>query len=95
MQATITMDSAGRLVLPKAMRDRLHLRQGARLKAEVIADKIELTPTPDAGVRVERRGKRLLIIGSGAVATNDAAAAVRAAREEYDERLAGKFRRKS
>jgi AbrB family looped-hinge helix DNA binding protein len=54
MTATITIDSAGRLVLPKAMRDRLHLRAGSKLSADVIAGKIELTPEPNENVRLVR-----------------------------------------
>ena len=89
MTATITIDTAGRLVLPKAMRDRLHLSAGSKLKASVVADKIELTPEPDADVRIERRGKRLVIVGGPAF---DAGAAVKAAREDYEDRLARKYR---
>lgn len=91
MSTTITLDAAGRLVLPKAMRDRLHLRAGARLKADLVADKIELTPEPDADVRIERRGKRMVIVGGPPF---DAVKAVKAAREEYDERLARRVRGK-
>lgn len=61
MDATITNDGAGRLVLPKAMRERLHLRAGTRLKAEIMADRIELTPEADADACIERRGKRMVI----------------------------------
>ena len=89
MTATITIDAAGRLVLPTAMRDRLHLRAGARLKADVVADKIELTPEPDPDVRIERRGKRLVIVGGPPF---DAVAALKADREERDETIARRVR---
>lgn len=87
MTATVTVDLAGRLVLPKAMRDRLHLSAGSKLRAQVIADKIELTPELDAQTRLERRGKLLVLVGGPAF---DAADAVRGAREDHDERLRGK-----
>jgi AbrB family looped-hinge helix DNA binding protein len=85
MNATITMDAAGRFVLPKSIRDQLHLRAGTRLRADVIADRIELTPEPDAGVRIERRGKRRVIVGGGPF---NAVQAIKAAREEREEHLA-------
>jgi AbrB family looped-hinge helix DNA binding protein len=92
MSATITIDIAGRLVLPKAMRDRLHLRAGSKLKADVIADKIELTPEPDESVRLVRRGKLLVI--TGMKKPFDAVAAIKAARVERDEQLAGRHRKR-
>ena len=82
MTATITIDSAGRLVLPKAMRDRLHLRAGSKLSADVIADKIELTPEPNENVRLVRKGKRMVLAGvrtSGDI--------VEGLREDREERL--------
>ena len=85
MTATITIDAAGRFVLPKAMRERLHLRKGAKLRADVIGDKIELTPEPDADVRIERRGKLMVIVGGPPF---DAVAAIKADRDERDEVLA-------
>jgi bifunctional DNA-binding transcriptional regulator/antitoxin component of YhaV-PrlF toxin-antitoxin module len=48
MKATITMGSAGRLVLPKAMRDTLRLRPGFRLRAETVSDR--------------KRGKRRVVV---------------------------------
>ena len=89
MTATITIDTAGRLVLPKAMRDRLHLSAGSKLKADLIADKIELTPEPDADVRIERRGKLLVIVGGPSF---DAVAAIKADREDRDEVIARRVR---
>ncbi|MEA3213003.1 MAG: Antidote-toxin recognition MazE, bacterial antitoxin [Chthoniobacter sp.] len=91
MSTTITMDGAGRLVLPKPVRDKLHLRAGARLSVTVVADKVELSPEPEAEVRIERRGKRLVIVGGPPF---DAVKAVKAARGEHDERLARRIRGK-
>ncbi|MDQ3624206.1 MAG: AbrB/MazE/SpoVT family DNA-binding domain-containing protein [Verrucomicrobiota bacterium] len=92
MSVTITMDGAGRVVLPKAVRDKLHLRAGARLKLDYVADALQLTPEPDENVRLRRKGKRLVI--TGIKAPFDAVAAVKAAREEYEERLARRVRAK-
>jgi AbrB family looped-hinge helix DNA binding protein len=89
--ATISIDAAGRLILPKAMRDRLHLSAGTRLKADIVADKIELTPVPDANVRIERRGKRLVIVGGPPF---DDDAAIKADREARDETIARRVRGK-
>ena len=89
MSATITIDAAGRFVLPKSIRDRLHLRAGTKLRADIVADKIELTPQPDADVRIERRGKRMVIVGGPAF---DARTAIKADRDERDDVLARRVR---
>lgn len=75
----MTIEVAGRLILPKAMRERLHLRAGSRLTAQVVADKIELTPASDAKLKLVRKGKRLVLPKAGIAF--DAAAAVR---EEHE-----------
>ncbi len=84
----LTLDSAGRVVLPSETRRRLNLRPGSRLLLSVVAERIELTPEAQAdaplGVAPSKRkvlpptGERL-----------DAAAAVR------DERAAQARRRKA
>lgn len=82
---TVQIDASGRLVLPKAVRERLNLGAGANLRAEVVAGRIELTPvagkqkavlTRKAGITVLKR------VGAKA----DAAAAVAAEREALEER---------
>lgn len=85
MTATISIDKAGRMVLPKAIRDHLNLRAGSRMHAEITGDRIELTPEPTA-TRIERRGKRRVITGWDGF---DAAKAVREAREDRERHLAG------
>lgn len=89
---TITIDGAGRCVLPKFMRERLHLRAGSKMKADVIGDRIELTPEADEGVKLVRKGKMLVISGLGK--SFGAVAAIKAAREERDEQLVRRHRKK-
>lgn len=90
MTSSITLDGAGRLVLPKAVRERLHLRAGAKMKLEVFADKIELTPEPDENVRVMKKGGLLVLTGVGK--NFDAVKAIKAAREERDEQMSQRAR---
>jgi len=80
MSATIVLDKAGRMVLPKSIREQLRLRAGAKLRAEVVGDKLELTEEA-AEVKIERRKDGLpVIVGWEGF---DAAAAVRETREDY------------
>ncbi|MGH3968012.1 MAG: AbrB/MazE/SpoVT family DNA-binding domain-containing protein [Mycobacterium sp.] len=60
MRATI--DKAGRLVIPKALRDHLGLRSG---EVEVTADGAGLRVEPLAGESLDERDGRLVIPASG------------------------------
>ena len=66
MRATI--DKAGRLVIPKALRDHLGLSSG---EVEVTADGAGLRVEPLAGDSLDERDGRLVIPAGGA-AVNDA-----------------------
>lgn len=55
-----TIDGAGRLVVPKALRERLGLHSGTRLRLRQEGDALVLEPLPDDSVPIERDG--LLII---------------------------------
>lgn len=51
-----TMDGAGRVVLPKAIREEAGLRAGMPLRLSVVDGGVEIKPAPRR-VRVERRGR--------------------------------------
>jgi AbrB family looped-hinge helix DNA binding protein len=59
----VTMDGAGRVVVPKAVRDELGLEGGMELEIRVREGRLELEPSPTP-MRLVRRGK-------GWVATSD------------------------
>jgi AbrB family looped-hinge helix DNA binding protein len=60
MRATI--DQAGRLVIPKSLRDRLGLRPG---EVEVLAEGAGIRVEPIAGESLVDRGGRLVIPAAG------------------------------
>ncbi|MEO6080175.1 MAG: AbrB/MazE/SpoVT family DNA-binding domain-containing protein [Steroidobacteraceae bacterium] len=85
MKDTIRMDASGRIVLPRILRERLNLRGGARLRADVVAGHIELVPVAavENGV-VLRKGGIAVLKRTGLAA--DAAAAVAAERATQEGR---------
>lgn len=88
MIAILTLDKAGRLVLPKPMREKLHLREGTRLKAEIVGNKIELEhEVPEVKIVRKKDGRRVVVGWKDF----DAAKAVREMREDQVERLLAPF----
>ncbi len=66
MNTTVTLDKAGRVVIPKTLRDELNLEPGDALTLESEGDRVTLRPvrssTPlrkERGVWVFRTGRRL------------------------------------
>lgn len=72
MRATI--DKAGRLVLPKPLRDQVGLRPGA---VEVFADGTGLRVEPIAGDTLEERDGLLVVPRSGVTIDDDLVRALR------------------
>lgn len=72
MRATI--DKAGRLVIPKPLRDRLGLRPGT---VEVVADGVALRVEPLADDDLDQHDGRLVIPRSGAGVDDEAISALR------------------
>ena len=81
MEDIVTMDKFGRLVLPGHIRKALHIQQPAAFKAEVVGNRVELTPLQMKSGAVFKKRKGLLVVSTGG-RKFDAAEAVRAVRDE-------------
>jgi AbrB family looped-hinge helix DNA binding protein len=57
----ITIDAAGRVVIPKVLREQAGLRPGVSLDVRVAGGKIEIEPAPEA-VRLVRKGRLLVAV---------------------------------
>lgn len=80
MTQAITVDRAGRILLPISVRRHLNLVPGTRLTLDVVAQRIELTPEaqPEAELMLTAGGRAVLPPTGAAF---DAAAATRAERD--------------
>ncbi len=56
MNATLTIDKAGRVVLPKPVRDALQISPGDSLELESSEDHIILRPAPGKGRMYKKQG---------------------------------------
>jgi bifunctional DNA-binding transcriptional regulator/antitoxin component of YhaV-PrlF toxin-antitoxin module len=81
MEAVITMDKFGRMVLPGSMRKALQITRPAAFKAEVMGNKVELTLVAPERSAVLKKRRGLLVVATGGRKFN-AAEAVRTMRED-------------
>jgi AbrB family looped-hinge helix DNA binding protein len=91
MTATLTMDAAGRVVLPKKIREKLHLLPGVKLRADIVGDKLELEVEPPETKIVRNKAGLPVVVGWEGFNAVDA---IKADRAERDAKLIG-IRRKS
>ena len=90
MKVTIPIDRAGRLVLPKAFRSRLHLREGDLLEAELGGDEVRLRRVMVSPSRIGREGGRAVWDAPGASASlAEIEQAMLRGRQERDDRASG------
>src|SRR6266446_8537557 len=66
MNTTVTLDKAGRVVIPKTLRDELHLEPGDTLELESEGERVTLRPVrssaplrKERGIWVFRTGKKI------------------------------------
>jgi AbrB family looped-hinge helix DNA binding protein len=84
---TLKIDKAGRLILPKPVRDRLGLRPGSDLELEETADGIVLKPSERQPSLIKKQG---LWVHTGKVPPGyDIVKAIEEAREDRIRKLAG------
>jgi AbrB family looped-hinge helix DNA binding protein len=89
MDITLEVDKFGRVLLPKRLREALHIGPGGRLHAHLDGERLTVIPEPrEATVRMEN-GFPLIDLPSGTAFIDDPVAEARAERErELLERLA-------
>jgi AbrB family looped-hinge helix DNA binding protein len=88
MNARLTLDSAGRVVIPKGLRDELHLQPGDELDLETVGEQITLRPVRETPPLTKERGVWVFRIGKAlpASATDET---LRTLREERDQQNLG------
>jgi AbrB family looped-hinge helix DNA binding protein len=91
MTTTTTIDKAGRVVLPKPLREMLQLRPGDSIEVEGSDERIILRPARTKGRMYKKQGVWVFDSGEplSAKATEDT---LRRIREERDRRNLGKLR---
>ena len=65
MKATLTMDKAGRIILPKRLRDSMHLSAGSKLEAELIGGRLQISPEEEEDPPFKMVGGIMVIQGGG------------------------------
>lgn len=90
MAVKLTIDRAGRLVLPKPIRDAFDLEAGAELEIETGNDSITLRPVRTRGHLRKKGGVWVYNSGSGKIWPREVVNEVRdRTREERDKKLCG------
>lgn len=79
MSISITLGKAGRLVVPKSIRDSLGLREGSRLKLEVQGGTLQAMPEPDP-VQITLKNGLPVIQGATLLKRGDIVGAIKADR---------------
>lgn len=85
MKATLTVDKAGRIILPKRLRDSMHLTPGSKLEAELIGGRLQISPEEEEDPPFEVVDG-ITVIKGGRPIPGGAAAAVRRERDAQAKR---------
>lgn len=85
MRRVLSIDAAGRIVLPQPVRKHFHLRRGSKLEMQVGPDGILLRPQQDPTSLAEEHG---LLVHEGEP-TGDLLLAVEAVRERRNRQVSG------
>ena len=88
MNARLTLDSAGRVVIPKGLRDALHLKPGDELDLEAAGEEITLRPVRETTPITKEQGVWVFQIGKPLPASATVET-VRTLREERDQQNLG------
>jgi AbrB family looped-hinge helix DNA binding protein len=87
MNATISIDRSGRLVLPKPVREQLQLEPGVSLELESFEDHIVLRPVRGHATAYKKHG--ILVFRTGPLKASVVDETIRKVREERDRKILG------
>jgi antitoxin component of MazEF toxin-antitoxin module len=89
MTTTLTLDASGGLFLPAELLADAHLNEGTAVEVDVAADRILVKPVfPEQECRLVEEDGMLVIEGGPPLSAEDVIGAIKADREERDERIA-------
>jgi AbrB family looped-hinge helix DNA binding protein len=91
MNTTITVDKAGRIVLPKPVRDKFQLQAGDTLELETSGEEITLRPVR-AKARLRREHGMWVVTYGEPLPENLVEDTIEAVRRERDEQNLGKMK---
>jgi AbrB family looped-hinge helix DNA binding protein len=91
VNTTITVDKAGRIVLPKPVRDELQLQAGDSLEIEISGQHITLRPVR-AKARMQRIDGMWVVTYGESIPENMVEETIEAVRRERDEKILGKLK---
>jgi AbrB family looped-hinge helix DNA binding protein len=91
MNATITVDKAGRVVLPKPVRDELQLQAGDSLELEILGQEITLRPVR-AKMRLHREDGMWVFTSDEPLPANLVEETTERVRREREEQILGKLK---
>ena len=92
MNTTITVDKAGRIVLPKPVRDKLQLQAGDSLELQASGEEITLRPVR-AKMRLVREDGMWVFTTGEPLPENLVEGTMEAVRREREEQILGKMKR--
>ena len=94
MNIILTIDKAGRVVLPKPVRDALQISPGDALELESSEDHIVLRPAPGKGRVYKKQGMWVFNSGSSVPLSAEVVnKTIRRVRAERDRHVLGKFKK--
>lgn len=92
IMTVVSMDKAGRIVLPKEIRNRLHLVGGDLLELEMGSNEIHLRPQLTQPAKISRSHSRVIWDAPGADASiEEIDQSIQRARSERDFRVSGLY----